>query len=128
MSVAGWTRLAAVVMVPLAAMQAGAQPPKTVAFTNVSVVPMTGNQAVPNQTVVVTGDRITAVGPAKTAKVPEGATQVEGQGKYLMPGLAEMHGHIPGGNAPRELVDNVCLLYTSPSPRDQRGSRMPSSA
>ena len=27
-----------------------------------------------------------------------------------------------------EYVDNICLLYTSPSPRDQRGSRMPSSA
>ena len=29
---------------------------------------------------------------------------------------------------PADLVDTVCLLYTSPSPRDQRGSRMPSSA
>ena len=28
----------------------------------------------------------------------------------------------------RELRKNICLLYTSPSPRDQRGSRMPSSA
>ena len=27
-----------------------------------------------------------------------------------------------------ELTSNICLLYTSPSPRDQRGSRMPSSA
>ena len=31
---------------------------------------------------------------------------------------------LPGG----WLADNICLLYTSPSPRDQRGSRMPSSA
>ena len=120
MSVVGWARLAAV-MVPLAAMQAGAQPPKSVAFTNVSVVPMTGNQVVPNQTVVITGDRITAVGPAKTAKVPEGATRVEGQGKYLMPGLAEMHGHIPGGNAPRELVDNVLFLYVATGVTTVRG-------
>ena len=29
---------------------------------------------------------------------------------------------------PGALLDKVCLLYTSPSPRDQRGSRMPSSA
>ena len=27
-----------------------------------------------------------------------------------------------------KIKDNSCLLYTSPSPRDQRGSRMPSSA
>ena len=32
------------------------------------------------------------------------------------------------GAARRRRVENPCLLYTSPSPRDQRGSRMPSSA
>ena len=120
MSVLGWVRSAGV-MVLLASMQAGAQSPKTVAFSNVSVVPMTGNQVLPNHTVVVTGDRITAVGPAKTAKVPDGATHVDGQGKYLMPGLAEMHGHIPGGNAPREFVDNVLFLYVAAGVTTVRG-------
>jgi imidazolonepropionase-like amidohydrolase len=102
-------------------MQAGAQPSKSVAFANVSVVPMTGNQVVANQTVVVTGDRITAVGPAKTAKVPDGARLIYAQGKYLMPGLAEMHGHIPGGNAPREFVDNVLFLYVAGGVTTVRG-------
>jgi len=102
-------------------MQAGAQPPKSVVFSNVSVVPMTGNQVLPNHTVVITGDRITAVGPARTAKVPEGATRIDGQGKYLMPGLAEMHGHIPGGNAPREFVDNVLFLYVASGVTTVRG-------
>ena len=32
------------------------------------------------------------------------------------------------GSVPTETLDTFCLLYTSPSPRDQRGSRMPSSA
>ena len=32
------------------------------------------------------------------------------------------------GITPKQLIDDICLLYTSPSPRDQRGSRMPSSA
>jgi len=120
MSVLGWARSAAV-MVLLASMQAGAQPPKSVVFSNVSVVPMTGNQVLPNHTVVITGDRITAVGPARTAKVPEGATRIDGQGKYLMPGLAEMHGHIPGGNAPREFVDNVLFLYVASGVTTVRG-------
>ena len=120
MSVLGWARSAAV-MVLLASMQAGAQPPNSVVFSNVSVVPMTGNQVLPNHTVVITGDRITAVGPARTAKVPEGATRIDGQGKYLMPGLAEMHGHIPGGNAPREFVDNVLFLYVASGVTTVRG-------
>ena len=75
----------------------------------------------PNQTVIVTGDRITAVGPAKTTRVPEGATRVDGQGKFLMPGLAEMHGHIPPPTAPRELVDNVLFLYVAAGVTTVRG-------
>jgi len=120
MSVLGWVRSTAVIVL-LASMQAGAQPPKSVVFSNVSVVPMTGNQVLPNHTVVITGDRITAVGPARTAQVPEGATRIDGQGKYLMPGLAEMHGHIPGGNAPREFVDNVLFLYVASGVTTVRG-------
>src|SRR4029450_11677946 len=100
-------------LVLCASMQAAAQPPKTVAFANVSVVPMTGNQVLPNQTVVITGERITAMGPAKTTPVPEGATHVEAQGKYLMPGPPEMHGHIPPPTAPREFVDHVLFLYVA---------------
>ena len=33
-----------------------------------------------------------------------------------------------GAVSPGTAVGDICLLYTSPSPRDQRGSRMPSSA
>ena len=108
-------------LVLFASLQAAAQSPKIVAFANVSVIPMTENRVLPNQTVVITGDRITAVGPAKTTPVPEGATRVDGQGKYLMPGLAEMHGHIPGGTAPREFVDNVLFLYVATGVTTVRG-------
>ena len=90
-----------------------AQSDQVVAFTNVTVVPMTSNQVLANQTVVVTKDRITAVGPAKSTRVPDGAVRVEGQGKFLMPGLAEMHGHIPPSKTPREQIDNVLYLYVA---------------
>lgn len=120
MSSLGWARSTAAIVL-LASMQAGAQPQKSVAFANVSVVPMTGNQVLPGQTVVVTGDRISALGPAKTTAVPEGATRIDGQGKFLMPGLAEMHGHIPPPTAPRELVDNVLFLYVATGVTTVRG-------
>ncbi|HEY0809320.1 MAG TPA: hypothetical protein VGD49_04125, partial [Longimicrobiales bacterium] len=70
----------------------------TYAFTNVNVVPMTSETVLSDQTVVVHNGRITAVGPAARVNVPAGATRIDGRGKYLMPGLAEMHGHIPGQN------------------------------
>jgi imidazolonepropionase-like amidohydrolase len=84
-----------------------------VAFTNVTVVPMDSDRVLNNHTVVVTKDRITAVGPASSTRVPDGAVRVEGKGKYLMPGLAEMHGHIPGAKAAREQIDNVLFLYVA---------------
>ena len=43
-------------------------------------------------------------------------------------GLSAMKNEIERLNLIIDGVNNSCLLYTSPSPRDQRGSRMPSSA
>jgi imidazolonepropionase-like amidohydrolase len=63
------------------------------AITNVTVIPMTDSEPVPGSTVIVTGNRITAVGPADTTEVPRGATIVDGSGQYLMPGLWDTHVH-----------------------------------
>jgi len=56
------------------------------------------------QTVVVQQGRITAIGPFSSTPVPAGATAIQGQGRYLMPGLADMHVHLEGrdnfGDAP----------------------------
>ena len=43
-------------------------------------------------------------------------------------GINVLSGFLIKGSEQREFKDGSCLLYTSPSPRDQRGSRMPSSA
>ena len=97
------------------------QSPQTVAFTNVTVVPMASNRLLSNQTVIVTKDRITAVGPTSTTKVPADALRVDGQGKFLMPGLGEMHAHIPSLNQPREHIDNVLFLYVAAGVTTARG-------
>jgi imidazolonepropionase-like amidohydrolase len=46
-----------------------------------------------DQTVVVTGDRIAAVGPAGSIQAPQNAEQIDGRGKTLLPGLYDMHAH-----------------------------------
>jgi hypothetical protein len=66
----------------------------TVAFTNVNVVPMDSERVLEDQVVVVEDGLITAVGPAGEVTIPDGAEIVDGQGGYLMPGLADMHTHI----------------------------------
>ncbi|MDQ8153671.1 MAG: amidohydrolase family protein [Gemmatimonadota bacterium] len=53
---------------------------------------------VPQQTVVVRGDRIVAVGPAASTPVPDGATVIDATGKTIMPGMWEMHTHLQVAN------------------------------
>ena len=64
-----------------------------VAFENVAVVPMDSERLMEHQTVLVEGGRITWVKPANEATVPANAQRIDGRGKYLSPGLADMHGH-----------------------------------
>jgi hypothetical protein len=63
------------------------------AFVNVNLVSMTSDVVLPNQTVLVKGDQIEAVGPSDKTKVPRKATVIDGAGAWLMPGLADMHIH-----------------------------------
>ncbi len=72
---------------------------ESVAFVNVNVVPMDTERTLRAQTVLVRGDVITAVGPVADTVVPDDATVVDGTDRYLLPGLAEMHGHITSTNA-----------------------------
>ena len=85
----------------------------TTAFVGVSVLAMDKETVVPNQTVIIRNQKIAWVGPSDSAKIPDGATRVDGKGKFLMPGLAEMHAHIPGGNAPESMVERVLFLYVA---------------
>jgi len=64
------------------------------ALVNVNLIPMTGEKILPHQTVLTDQGRIVGLGPAEGAKVPEGARVIEGQGGFLMPGLADMHVHL----------------------------------
>jgi imidazolonepropionase-like amidohydrolase len=64
------------------------------AIVDVSVVPMDANHVLEHQTVIVRGDRIAALGPATSTPVPDGITHLDGHGKWLMPGLVDMHVHL----------------------------------
>ena len=85
----------------------------TVAFVDVTVVPMDRDRSIPHSTVLVQGGRIVRVGPAKEVTIPAGTVQVDGRGKFLIPGLAEMHAHIPGGQASDTEVQQTLFLYVA---------------
>ncbi|HEY0708895.1 MAG TPA: amidohydrolase family protein [Polyangia bacterium] len=100
--------------------EAAPTPPVT-AFVGVTVVPADREQVLPGHTVVVKGGRITAVGPADRVKVPAGATRIEGAGKFLMPGIAEMHGHIPTRDPSGELSRRWFALFVANGVTTVRG-------
>ncbi|HKP28443.1 MAG TPA: amidohydrolase family protein [Gemmatimonadales bacterium] len=90
---------------------AAAQEP-AVAITNVTVIPMDTERSMANQTVIVKGQRIAEMGPASSIKTPAGARVIDGRGKFLLPGMAEMHGHIPpGGGATDANISKVLAYY-----------------
>jgi imidazolonepropionase-like amidohydrolase len=104
-------RLVSAVLLLSAAPAKGAD--SVVAFVNVTVIPMDRERTLPRQTVVVRGDRIVAIGPSDRVKLPAGGVTVDGRGKFLIPGLAEMHAHIPGGDTPDSVVERTLFLYVS---------------
>jgi hypothetical protein len=66
---------------------------EAIAITHVSVIDVASGVTRPDNTVLVSGNRIAYVGPAAGARIPSGARVVDGQGKFLIPGLWDMHVH-----------------------------------
>lgn len=65
---------------------------QTVAFTNVNVIPMDKERVLENQTVLVRDGFIVEIG--KNVKIPKDAARIDARGKYLIPGLMDMHTHL----------------------------------
>lgn len=64
-----------------------------VAFTHVTVIDATGSPERTNMTVLITGNRISDLGKTGTVVVPKNAKVIDGTGKFLIPGLWDMHTH-----------------------------------
>src|SRR4051812_25532921 len=67
---------------------------ESLAFIHVTVIDMTGALPKPDMTVVIVGNHITALGKTGKIRVPKKAYSVDATGKYLIPGLWDMHVHV----------------------------------
>lgn len=102
----------------LASVTAGAQPVHAtgvqvpVLFRNATVVTMSGAGLLEAHDVLVTDGRIARIAPTGRIPAAEGVAVVEARGHFLMPGLAEMHAHVP---APpdRQYAEDVLLLFVA---------------
>jgi hypothetical protein len=77
----------------LASRQGPSSTPQSLVLIHVTVIDTTGAPAQPDMTVVIIGDRIEGIANSETVRPPENAEIVDATGKFLIPGLWDMHVH-----------------------------------
>jgi len=110
-------------VVPSAQAQQGPQS-KPLVLTNATVIDATGAPAQPDMTVMIIKDRITTLGKTGAVERPQDAQVIDASGKFLIPGLWDMHTHIaltnlfPGG---REICLPLLIANGITGVRDMGG-------
>jgi imidazolonepropionase-like amidohydrolase len=84
----------------------------SIVINNVYMLDMESGEILENQTIMISGGRITWTGDSEDARVPPGARVITGD-FYVLPGLAEMHAHIPSSQQGDDYMEAVLGLYLS---------------
>jgi imidazolonepropionase-like amidohydrolase len=108
----------------LLACSCSSAPPPSLAISHVTLIDGTGAAALPDMTVLVADERIAAIGPSKSLFVPRGTKTLDATGKFLMPGLVDMHAHLTGASEPtgsREFILPLLLANGITTVRDMGG-------
>jgi imidazolonepropionase-like amidohydrolase len=96
----------------------------TLAITHVTVIDATGAPPQRDMTVLIADQRITALGPTNSIKIPDGSQVLNGASKFLIPGLTDMHVHLTGAGEPsgsREFILPLLLANGITMVRDMGG-------
>jgi hypothetical protein len=99
--------------------------PAVIAITHVAVIEATGTPPQLDFTVLISGTHISAVGPTSSIAIPHGAKALDATGKFLIPGLADMHLHLTGAGEPtgsREFVIPLLVANGITTVRDMGGN------
>lgn len=91
-------------------VQAGPDvPSRSLVFTHVMVIDTATGKLKPDTTVIIAGNRIIAVGKTGRVRIPKDAQVVNATGKFLIPGLWDMHFHSPEDKQAREIFLPLAL-------------------
>ncbi|MDF2773519.1 MAG: imidazolonepropionase [Geminicoccaceae bacterium] len=120
--------VAAVLFLTLGALACGRRdvPPSSlpappIAIVHATIVDVTGGPAMQDRTVLIDGDRITQIGPAATTAIPADADVVDATGRYLIPGLWDMHAHSWTDRQTRENIFPLYVAFGVTGVRDMTG-------
>lgn len=109
LAIAAPTAVHAQVTPPPGSPSRGALTREALAIRGVHVIPMTRDTVLRDVTVIVQDGRIRSIGPARSTRVPAGMRTIDGNGRYLVPGYADLHVHlysdgpVPDSAGPAEL-------------------------
>ena len=108
--------------------ETGERPQTGLVITHVTIIDATGAPAKPDMTVVIAADRIAALGKTAEVPVPKDARIVQAAGRFLIPGLWDMHGHLtyPTENPLALLIEHHAAPVDAAdvSRREQRAARV----
>ena len=98
--------------------------PAAIAVIHVTLIDPAAASPQPNSTVLIDGTQITSVGPDSSIQIPLGAKIIDATGKFLIPGLADMHVHLTGAGEPsgsREFILPLLVANGITTVRDMGG-------
>jgi imidazolonepropionase-like amidohydrolase len=99
-------------------------PPPSLAITHVTLIDATGAPPKPDMTIFVADEQIAAIGPSNSVSIPRATKTVDATGKFLIPGLVDMHAHLTGAGEPagsREFILPLLLANGITTVRDMGG-------
>ena len=111
-SVAKAVMFVGLIPIPIAAQSSNSRTSLTKgvwAIEGATIIPMDRDSAIRNATILIRDGRIADIGPSSRVTVPGNARRVDGRGKWVIPGLVDMHAHlyadewVPDSVAPYEL-------------------------
>jgi imidazolonepropionase-like amidohydrolase len=125
----GWRVRGAANLALLAALLAfgcssSSVPPPSLAITHVTLIDATGAAPQADMTVFIADEQIAAIGASKSMSIPRSTRTVDGTGKFLMPGLVDIHAHLTGASEPsgsREFILPLMLANGITTVRDMGG-------
>jgi hypothetical protein len=99
-------------------------PPASLAITHVTLIDATGAAPQTDMTIFLADERIAAIGPSKSVFIPRKTKSLDGTGKFLVPGLVDMHVHLTGAGEPtgsRDFILPLLLANGITTVRDMGG-------
>ena len=100
-------------------------PPPSLAITHVTLIDATGAAPKQDMTVFIDDEKIATIGPSRSLSIPRETRTIDAHGKFLIPGLVDMHVHLTGAGEPtgsREFILPLLLANGITTVRDMGGN------